>query len=1435
MGKSNVGFVLVTLLLVSSMFFPSLQSVHADGPIVISNSPTGGDCSEIGTWDLASSTCTLFNGDIEDNMQINSGSIVLIPTGTVVTFGGSSINIHGDMIIDGKIIFDNNDIAPNKIAVLIFFGGTFNYRCSPLPNGLGTTWSQTIIGGTFLDGDCPTGNTVTIDGDEIFIPFGNTEEIPFGQQVVIINELEVKGTIDNFGIVSNEGLVVLNQTGILQNTGIWTNQCDNFPTRGINEIDGGAVFGVPVIDASCLAPVAVNDFYTVNEDTTLVVPNISDNGVLFNDSDGDTDQSLLTVTVTVQPTSGILSLLPDGSFTYTPILDFSGVDTFSYDLDDGTGGHDDGLVTINVNPGNDPPTANPDNIQVNEDSNDYDITSLVLSNDTDPDNDILTVISADDSDTAIGEVTVGSLIYNPNGQFENLAKGVTAIDTFDYTIADVDNLQSISTVTVTIIGQNDQPTPQDDNYSLDQATSLVVSSPGLLANDVDIDGDSLIITDVIDGPSSGTFDFSSNGAFVYTPNPTFFGTDTIRYVASDGIDDVAAFATFTIIDVIAPVITVDPLDVNVIQDSISPDLLDGVETDDGSPITITGSVDTSTLGEYEIRYDSTDANNNDAEPAFRTYHVIDITDPEVPTIDPPTNNPTNNPSQIISGTAEPGSTVELSINGNPITPTVIADSNGDWSLPITLSEGSNIITATATDPSGNTSDPSTPITITLDTIIPDAPTIDPPTNNPTNNPSQIISGIAEPNSTVKVFVNGVSQGTVIADSVTGIWTSMITLIIQGDNNVTAITTDSSNNTSDPSTPITITLDTIIPDAPIIGSPTDGTSTNNPSQTVSGTAEPGSTVELSINGNPITPTVIADSNGDWSLPITLSEGVNTITSTASDEVNTSDPSTPITITLDTIIPDAPIIGSPTDGTSTNNPSQTVSGTAEPNSTVEVFVNGVSQGTTSTDSNGDWSLPITLSEGVNTITSTASDEVNTSDPSTPITITLDTTIPPSPPIIGSPTDGTSTNNPSQTVSGTAEPNSTVEVFVNGVSQGTTSTDSNGDWSLPITLSEGVNTITSTVTDINGNTSDESTPITVTLLDSLLQQKLALITQLENLIDSAENDKTIKELEKAIKDLRKGADSKYYTEDENSFLDSKSAHKALKYDKKGIKHIVKILHKQYESAPFNIELGQILVDYLKIDKQLIINTYLNHNSRKGHSLDHFMKSLRHVGVETDSEFIDDSLSEYNYNLIENYGKSWKEIQKEKRDSGEKKEKISWKQFVEKLKSEGKWGKKSGSDDNQSGSDDNQSGSDDNQSGSDDNQSGSDDNQSKNKVKKSWGEIKKEIKAENPGKSFSKILKQFKADYSGKSWKEIKNILIEKYNQSGSDDNQSGSDDNQSGSDDNQSKNKVKKSWGEIIKEIKSDYDGKSWSKILKQLKADNQGKSWKEIKNILIERYS
>ena len=186
--------------------------------------------------------------------------------------------------------------------------------------------------------------------------------------------------------------------------------------------------------------------------------------------------------------------------------------------------------------------------------------------------------------------------------------------------------------------------------------------------------------------------------------------------------------------------------------------------------------------------------------------------------------------------------------------------------------------------------------------------------------------------------------------------------------------------------------------------------------------------------------------------------------------------------DTTPPDPPLITSPAGGAHVNSLKPTYGGTAESGSTVEVFVDGSSIGTTTADGTGNWTLtqPTDLAEGSHTVKATATDAAgNESVESAPVSFTVDVTAPGAP-VITSPTDGALVNVKRPTYSGTAEAGSTVKVIVDGSSVGTTTADGTGNWTLtqPTDLADGAHTVKATASDAAGNTSPDSAAVSFTV---------------------------------------------------------------------------------------------------------------------------------------------------------------------------------------------------------------------------------------------------------------------------------------------------------------------------------------------------------------------
>ncbi len=170
------------------------------------------------------------------------------------------------------------------------------------------------------------------------------------------------------------------------------------------------------------APNAVADSYQTDEETPLNVP--VGTGLLANDTDADNHP--LTAILVLGPSSGDLTLNTDGSFLYTPQLNASGPDSFTYRANDGSSNSAITTVSITINPINDSPVAVADNYATTMDTPlTVVVESGVLQNDSDVDNNPLTAVK--DSDPA------GTLTFNTDGSFNYTPPlGFVGTDTFTY-------------------------------------------------------------------------------------------------------------------------------------------------------------------------------------------------------------------------------------------------------------------------------------------------------------------------------------------------------------------------------------------------------------------------------------------------------------------------------------------------------------------------------------------------------------------------------------------------------------------------------------------------------------------------------------------------------------------------------------------------------------------------------------------------------------------------------------------------------------------------------------------------------------------------------------------------------------------------------------------------------------------------------------------
>ncbi|NQT38245.1 MAG: tandem-95 repeat protein, partial [Planctomycetes bacterium] len=277
-------------------------------------------------------------------------------------------------------------------------------------------------------------------------------------------------------------------------------------------------------------PVAVDDdFYSVIEFETLTVDVAG--GVLANDTDIDNDP--LEAILDVGPANGTLQLNPDGSFVYTPdSTGFLGFDTFTYLANDGTDDSNIATVSIEVIERTAPFAVDDGPYVVAEDDTlTVDVATGLLENDSDPQgNPITAVLDVGPQHGTLQLDPEGSFVYLPDSNY-------VGPDSFTYTSNDGLENSELATVTLEVTPVDDATIAVDDDYTIDEDTTLVVNvARGVLDNDEEVDGDPLeAILDV--DVEHGTLQLAPNGSFSYRADEHYYGPDSFTYHVNDGLGD----------------------------------------------------------------------------------------------------------------------------------------------------------------------------------------------------------------------------------------------------------------------------------------------------------------------------------------------------------------------------------------------------------------------------------------------------------------------------------------------------------------------------------------------------------------------------------------------------------------------------------------------------------------------------------------------------------------------------------------------------------------------------------------------------------------------------------------------------------------------------------------------------------------------------------
>ncbi|WP_190273159.1 Ig-like domain-containing protein [Shewanella sediminis] len=371
------------------------------------------------------------------------------------------------------------------------------------------------------------------------------------------------------------------------------------------DFNGSDSFAVKVDDGNGLSDsITVNLAIAPINDVTVITDQAVSTGeevaLAITLSGTDADGDALTYSVVSQPSHGVLSGEAP-SLTYTPNVDFVGLDSFTFKANDGFVDSDIATVSITVSNDNDAPVITNQVV-----STDEEVTLAITLTGTDADGDTLTysVISQPSHGVLSGEAP--SLTYTPDDDF-------AGEDSFTYKANDGKLDSNNGTISITVSNDNDDPVAVDDEVTLLSGESIEIL---VLGNDTDADGDTLTV--VASSADLGATTVQNNSTVLYQSLAGFVGDTVVQYGITDGNDGNATaeilIHVLAMDDESLPVITLpENIDINASGFLTQVDLGVAVAVDSsGNPVPVTLLDDTNyfTPGRHFVYWQAVDAKGN---------------------------------------------------------------------------------------------------------------------------------------------------------------------------------------------------------------------------------------------------------------------------------------------------------------------------------------------------------------------------------------------------------------------------------------------------------------------------------------------------------------------------------------------------------------------------------------------------------------------------------------------------------------------------------------------------------------------------------------------------------------------------------------------------------------------------------------------------------
>ena len=438
-----------------------------------------------------------------------------------ITSVGSASNGEAGFVLDGRIFFtpDSNYFGPASFTYTVSDGaggtadGTVQLSVTPVndaPQALGERANATEDTALLIDPADLLNNDTDIDNAHATLTITAVGSSQHGTVSLVTLEAGAQRIL--FTPEANYHGEARFEYTVSDPQGLSSTAIATLAIAGVND-----------------APVTANETAQTDEDVGLVFTQAQ---LLLNDSDPDiaSDGDSLHISRVGEASHGDVSMNEAHEVTFAPEANYHGLAQFTYWVADSHEVETAATVSLTIAAVNDVPVATGEQVLGTEDTTLLINVADLLANDSDvdkaTDGQVLSVSAV--SGASHGTVMLldnGTIRFEPQANYNGLA-------TFDYTVSDGAGGTAVATAVISLASVNDAPVTVSESASGSEDNELLFNSAALLANDSDVDGDSLHLSRVGDA-SNGTVSLDAWGQVHFTPTANYHGPAKFTYWVAD--------------------------------------------------------------------------------------------------------------------------------------------------------------------------------------------------------------------------------------------------------------------------------------------------------------------------------------------------------------------------------------------------------------------------------------------------------------------------------------------------------------------------------------------------------------------------------------------------------------------------------------------------------------------------------------------------------------------------------------------------------------------------------------------------------------------------------------------------------------------------------------------------------------------------------------